>query len=82
MTSVLKKGILTKWKDDRGFGFIRPEGVNQDVFLHISALKKAGRRPKVGDTILYECVAEPNGKMRATKASIQGVVSQSSRRVK
>jgi len=76
MKSALQKGQLTTWKDDRGFGFIKPDNGGKDVFLHISALKGAGRRPKVGDTILYEQVAEADGKIRATRASIQGVVPQ------
>jgi len=78
MKPTLHKGQLTTWKDDRGFGFIKPDGGGKEVFLHISALKGGGRRPKLGDTILYEQVFEPNGKIRATKASIQGVVPQAS----
>ncbi|MFQ4135172.1 cold shock domain-containing protein [Nodosilinea sp. PGN35] len=74
MTSVSDKGQLKTWKDDRGFGFIKPEGGGRDVFLHISALPRASRRPKVGDTILYEKVAEPDGKVRAVRATIEGVV--------
>ncbi|MBL1179182.1 cold shock domain-containing protein [Pantanalinema sp. GBBB05] len=73
MKPGLRKGQLTTWKDDRGFGFIKPDNGGKAVFLHISALKGSGRRPKVGDTILYEQVAESDGKIRAAKASIQGV---------
>lgn len=76
MQPTFKKGQLTAWKDDRGFGFIKPDKGGKDVFLHISALKRSSRRPQVGDTILYEQVAESNGKIRAARASIQGVVSQ------
>lgn len=74
MAPVPNKGQLTSWKDDRGFGFIKPEGGGKDVFLHISALPRNCRRPQVGDTILYEKVAEPDGKVRAARASIAGVV--------
>jgi cold shock CspA family protein len=76
MKPALQKGQLTTWKDDRGFGFIKPDNGGKEVFLHVSALKGAGRRPRVGDTILYEQVAESDGKMRAAQASIQGVAPQ------
>lgn len=78
MKPSLNKGQLVKWNDDRGFGFIKPSESGKDVFLHISAIKTTGRRPKVGDTIFYELVTETDGKIRASGASIQGVVSQTS----
>lgn len=76
MKPALQKGQVTTWKDDRGFGFIKPDNGGKEVFLHISALKGRGRRPQVGDTILYEQVAEPSGKMHAARASIQGMEPQ------
>ncbi|MBE9113494.1 cold shock domain-containing protein, partial [Nodosilinea sp. LEGE 07298] len=74
MTPVPNRGQLKTWKDDRGFGFIKPEDGGKDVFLHISALPGDCRRPQLGDTILYEKVTQPDGKVRAAKASIQGIV--------
>jgi len=76
MKHRINKGSLKTWKDDRGFGFIKPARGGQEVFLHISALKGATRRPRVGDTILYEQVTQPDGKVRAAKASIQGVATR------
>jgi len=74
MQSFPYKGQLITWKDDRGFGFIKPDDGSKEVFLHISALKGIGRRPIEGDIILYEKIIEANGKIRASKASIQGVI--------
>ena len=34
-------GIVKNWKDGRGFGFIKPEGPHDDVFVHYSNLKGA-----------------------------------------
>lgn len=47
MKPLLSKGKITTWKDDRGFGFIKPDNGGKEVFLHISAIKRAGRRPIV-----------------------------------
>ena len=76
MKTASCEGQLVKWKDDRGFGFIKPNGDNKEIFLHISALKGANRRPKVGDIILYEQIINKDGKISAANASIQGVLSQ------
>jgi cold shock CspA family protein len=73
MEPFLNKGKLIEWKDDRGFGFIKSDDGDKQVFLHISVLNRAGRRPKIGDIIFYEQAVEQNGKLRATRASIQGV---------
>jgi uncharacterized membrane protein YsdA (DUF1294 family)/cold shock CspA family protein len=71
MKSGLRRGQLIKWKDDRGFGFIRPVDGSKEVFLHITELKDATRRPQVGDTIYYYAVTE-DGKVRACNAFILG----------
>lgn len=73
MASMRHQGQLTVWKDDRDFGFIKPSGGGKDVFLHISAVQGASRRPLVGDTVLYEVVVEPDGRWRAANAVIRGV---------
>ncbi|MBW4488389.1 MAG: cold shock and DUF1294 domain-containing protein [Trichocoleus desertorum ATA4-8-CV12] len=78
MKPVLRKGQLVTWKDDRGFGFIKPSDSNEQVFFHITALKDANRRPQVGDVIYYQLSVEQNGKARASNASIQGVVPKQS----
>ena len=71
MNSRFQQGKLTTWNDDRGFGFVQSEGENRTVFLHISSLKQASRRPRVGDIILYQKVATADGKVRAENASIR-----------
>ena len=72
MQSGLRSGKLTKWKDERGFGFIQPVDGSQEVFLHISEVKDATRRPQENDTIYYQCIVDSDGKVRAYNAFILG----------
>lgn len=77
MKPSLRSGQLTKWKDDRGFGFIQPVDGSQEVFLHISEVKDATRRPQENDTIYYHCVVDSDGKIRACNAFILGARNNS-----
>ena len=38
----MAKGTVKWFKPDKGFGFIQPEGGSKDVFIHASALERAG----------------------------------------
>jgi CspA family cold shock protein len=48
-----------KWFDARkGFGFIEPEGGGSDVFVHISAVERAGLSTlNEGQVVQYEVVS-------------------------
>lgn len=73
MTKPMIKGVLKTWKEDRGFGFIKPDNGKRDVFIHISSLKGASRRPVVGDIIYYQIAKDNRGKFKAVRAHIEGV---------
>lgn len=73
MTKRMVKGVLKTWKEDRGFGFIRPDDGGKDIFIHISALKEGGRRPIMGDVIYYQIAKDNRGKYKAINAQIEGV---------
>ena len=66
------KGVLKTWKEDRGFGFIKPDDGGKDIFMHISAIKGANRRPITGDVIYYQITKDNRGKLKAINAQIEG----------
>jgi uncharacterized membrane protein YsdA (DUF1294 family)/cold shock CspA family protein len=78
MKPTRRKGQLMVRKDDRGFGFIKPDEGGQEVFVHITAFKDVNRRPQVGDVIHYQLAVGENGKVRACNAFIEGATSQPS----
>lgn len=66
------RGTLTKWNDDRGFGFIK-HSETEMVFLHISAVQLMPRRPKEGDILFYDIVQDSSGKKKAACVTIEGL---------
>lgn len=71
--NTLFKGRLERWNDDKGFGFIRSENTENDIFIHISALKNMTRRLVAGDVIYYQLHIGNDGKSKAINARIEGV---------
>jgi len=59
------EGTLSKWNDDRGFGFITPTQGGQEIFVHVSTFPKDGVRPTLGEKLTFEIETDSNGKKRA-----------------
>jgi cold shock protein len=54
----MARGTVKWFNLKKGFGFIEPQGGGRDVFVHISALEKAGLATlKKGQTVEYEEVS-------------------------
>ena len=47
-------GRIAEWNDERGYGFVTPNGGGDRAFVHIKAFEKRGRRPVDDDLISYE----------------------------
>jgi len=58
-------GTLTKWNDDRGFGFITPTQGGPEVFAHVSAFPRDGQRPRLGERFTFEIGTGKDGKQQA-----------------
>ena len=60
-------GTLSRWNDDRGFGFITPASGSAEIFVHVSAFPRDGIRPRIGELVSFELEPGDNGKMRAIR---------------
>lgn len=71
MSPSRQQGTLTRWIEDRGFGFVRPQSGNEELFVHISAFPR-GSRPEVGIPVSYEVETTADGRRRAVRALLPG----------
>lgn len=59
-------GTVKWFNDQKGFGFIQPDGGGKDAFVHISAVEKAGLNGlREGQKLSYDLVTE-RGKQAAS----------------
>ncbi len=62
-------GTVKWFNAQKGYGFIQPQDGSKDVFVHISAVERAGfSNLNEGQKLSYELVADKrSGKMSADK---------------
>jgi len=61
------QGKLTKWKAERGFGFIEVNGGGHEIFVHISAFPRDGVVPFEGEALVFEIEPDRDGKKQAVR---------------
>jgi len=59
-------GTVKWFNAQKGFGFIQPDDGGKDVFLHVSAVERAGiAAPQEGQRVSYEIQADRSGRNSA-----------------
>jgi CspA family cold shock protein len=66
----MTQGTVKWFNSQKGFGFIQPDDGTRDVFLHISAVERAGLQGlQEGQKVTFELVAD----RRTGKSSAQNL---------
>ena len=64
-------GVVKWFNPTKGFGFIKPDAGDKDVFVHISAVEAAGLGTlNEGDKISFELEKDRRGRESAVKLVI------------
>ena len=55
----MQKGTVKWFNTQKGYGFIQPDAGGPDIFVHISAVERAGMRGlNEGQKVSYEIIAD------------------------
>jgi len=66
------RGTVKWFNAQKGYGFIAPEGGGGDVFVHISAVERAGFDSlNENQKVEYELVTGRNGKVSAENLKVK-----------
>ena len=60
-----EKGKISTWKDDKGFGFIKPDNGGEEVFFHVSSLTNGRTRPSKNTSVTYTLTYDDRRRPRA-----------------
>jgi cold shock protein len=67
----MAKGTVKWFNATKGFGFIAPEGGKKDVFVHISAMERAGiRQLNDGQAVTFDIEAGRDGRESAINLAL------------
>ena len=66
------QGKITDWNDDKGFGFITPNGGSQRVFVHIKSFSNRQQRPVGNEIVTYELTHDAKGRPQASGVAFVG----------
>jgi uncharacterized membrane protein YsdA (DUF1294 family)/cold shock CspA family protein len=63
------QGKITKWNDEKGFGFVLCNDEKKETFVHISAFNDRPARLQISQLISYEIIKDASGREKAANAS-------------
>ncbi len=71
LETMMSTGTVKWFNPTKGYGFIQPQGGGQDVFVHISAVERAGLSTlNEGQQVEYEIVSN-RGKSSAENLKVK-----------
>ncbi len=69
----MPQGTVKWFNPTKGYGFIAPDTGGKDIFVHISAVQKAGLRSLAeGQKVDFEVEQQQNGRSAAVNLSPSG----------
>jgi len=76
-TDDMTQGTIKSIRDDRGFGFIAPDGANQDVFFHSSSVEGGTFDSlREGQRVQFQMGSDPRNPGRSRAEHVQLLINE------
>jgi cold shock CspA family protein len=62
---VRERGEVVHFNEEKGYGFVRPDSGEKDIFFHCNAFTRQTRLPCQGDVLEFEIGLGRDGRMAA-----------------
>ena len=49
-------GVIKVFKYAKNFGFIQPDGTEDELFFHLNSMVPGSPQPRIGDKVTYDTV--------------------------
>lgn len=78
--SIRSRGVVVKFRDDKGFGFIKPDDSSEHLFVHQSEIRSDGYRTlREGQVVEFSVILEANKTKAVNVTGPNGAPVDSSR---
>ena len=68
----MTRGTVKWFSDQKGYGFVTPEGGKKDVFVHFSALQGEGFKSlREGEAVEFEITQGPKGEQASNVRKVE-----------
>jgi len=67
-------GVVKWFNNNKGFGFINQDGVDEDIFVHFSSIDMKGYKTlREGEKVSYSLIKGDDGKLQAEDVKVVGI---------
>ena len=71
---MAEQGVVKWFNNKKGYGFVRQDGVNEDIFVHFSSIAMKGYKTlREGEAVQYDLSKGNDGKLQAENLVVIGI---------
>jgi len=71
---MAEQGVVKWFNNKKGYGFIRQDGISEDIFVHFSSIAMKGYKTlREGESVEYDLAKGNDGKLQAENLVVVGI---------